>query len=243
MNITTASERGGRPHQEDRYAVSTGGKGTLLAVMDGHSGAGTAEFVAKNFGRVFASAREKSRPRKALLATFSELHLLTRRRKSGTTLSVVWIPERGWCAYVAVLGDSPVIIKNPGERPWLSPEHNVRSNLRERQAALRRGGEYSSGYLFVGDGEDGLQLSRSLGDVAHGKVLDRNPEVFSVSLKRKGVVLIASDGLLDPGHRRSSVQVKRLVQLIANGSDAKGLVRDALQRQTHDNVTAVLCMI
>jgi len=242
MKITTATDMGGRSHQEDGFVIFRGRKGVLLAVMDGHTGDGTAVFVAENLKRIFAPAIKRFGARRALSVIFNKLNLLTREMESGSTLSVVWITKKGARAHIAILGDSPIIVKTPGHDTWLAPEHNVRTNLKDRGAAVRRGGTYGNGYLF-GSGDKGLQLSRALGDSELDDVLDRTPEIFSVPIKKGTAIILASDGVLDPSHEESTAHVERLVKMVMSGSGAKDLVEDALRRRTGDNVTAVVCVI
>jgi serine/threonine protein phosphatase PrpC len=246
MKITTGSTIGKRPYQEDRSVViaAPDDAGTLLAVMDGHGGSGVAEFISQSLGDVFEKARKLYGDGNAILAsTFGTLNSLTREHPAGTTLSLVWIPRGEVCAHVGILGDSPVIIKNPGEASWLSPEHNVRTNEREREMAISRGGICEGGYLYGKNREEGIQLSRALGDAVFDAVLDRRPEIFWRPIGTGSIILVATDGVLDPRHKATVAQIDRLLKIIEHGGDADAVVRDAVLRETGDNATAIVCEI
>ena len=146
-------------------------------------------------------------------------------------------------AYVGILGDSPVIIKNPGEASWLSPEHNVRTNVKEREMAIPPWRFYEDGYLYGKTGKWGIQISRALGDAVLDEVLDRRPEIFSRPIEPGSIILVATDGAVDPAHKKAASRIKQLLDLVSGGGDADAVVKDALAHGTDDNVTAIVCRI
>jgi serine/threonine protein phosphatase PrpC len=104
-----------------------------------------------------------------------------------------------------------------------------------------RGGVYIGGYL--GDAQlpgIGLQMARSLGDADLSRVLERTPEIETVPLGEKGIVLVGSDGLLSPDGSAHSDQLRKLLSLVQKGAEAEGIVADALARGTGDNATAIV---
>lgn len=260
-SITIATEQGLRAHQEDRAIfchVDSGGEreGVLLALMDGHNGKGVAEYCKQNIPKLF-SLGEKECVKIALKRLVAKLDEETREMKSGSTLSLVYIPKDAKRAYVAVLGDSPVIIfgdwheDEHGERTNLnvSPEHNVRTNKEERVAAEARGGIYERGYVWVPtsgprDYPTGIQLSRALGDCWMYDILNRKPEIYSVPLCPGSVVLLASDGLL--GHTDSDAYKEALISISLGmilEKNTTGLLRRAKKikaRGFDDNATAIM---
>ena len=83
-------------------------------------------------------------------------------------------------------------------------------------------------------------MARALGDADLDRVLSREPEIETVSLGGKGIVLAGSDGLFLPGAGPNQDQLARLLNMIHEGADADALVKDALARDTGDNVTAIV---
>lgn len=241
FDVTQATEKGRRDYQEDRKVVywSPGGNGYLLAVFDGHGGSECANYCAE---RLIALSHEVKSSSNCLEASFRSLfHYLsdeTEYMGSGCAASLAFIPADGRYVIIGVLGDAPVLVKKADGEVWLAPEHNVRSNRAEADAAIARGGFVQSGYLFTRLSGSGLQMSRALGDRYLGPVLNREPEVFTLPTGPGSFVLVASDGLFDPSHETNpSVGI---AQAIEAGVDASKLVEAALAIPTYDNVTAIL---
>src|SRR5205085_1169323 len=86
-------------------------------------------------------------PSRALRDTVQRMAQRLSIEPSGSTLSAVYISPDKKVAHVAILGDSPVIIRDSRGEWNLSPLHNARTNLEERTAALAQGARYSEGYL------------------------------------------------------------------------------------------------
>lgn len=247
-SVSIASSIGLREYQEDFCSFGEldlknlpNGKGNFISVFDGHDGPDTAkkasESVLNIFGKSMISA--KGDVSEALKETVKALVLLTSMDKSGSTLSLAYVPSSKNAAHVAVLGDSPVIVLDKHNEIILSPEHNARSNLEERNHAIMKGAAFRMGYLFSSEG-NGLQLSRALGNKHLSDFLGKNPEIYSVPLGEKSFVVVGSDGLFDPHHVNTLHQCKRIVELVQGGAAAKDLVLDALLRCTKDNATALV---
>ena len=240
--VNSATEKGSRPYQEDRFVVirheTHEEKGWLIAVMDGHGGSEVAEFCEKNLESKFKDLMSKSKNIVSIAAELvKRLTKETRHMTAGSTISLVYISETKSWAYVAVLGDSPVVIKSTAGL-WISPEHNIRTNEKDKELVLKKGAIYCNGYMCGLNGNSALQLTRALGDFGLDRYLIRDPEIFSVELNKNSFVLVASDGLIDPGHNNKDIS--NLVRIIENDETAYDLVNDALRRRTGDNVTAVL---
>lgn len=136
-DISVATVKGSRLYQEDRWVNACiklrtipHGLGRLLGVMDGHGGISAAEKVANNLEASFVEAlrRNHGAVDKALTETVKRLNEITYNDETGTTLSITYIPDDENRAYVAILGDSPVIIQGHDCRIYLGPIHNVRCN-------------------------------------------------------------------------------------------------------------------
>jgi serine/threonine protein phosphatase PrpC len=244
MNITAHSEQKSRPYQEDRFFVKEISSGeTVLGVFDGHGGDWVSEYCAKHTPYIFRALlknKQNSYP-EILGKVINRLHEKTKDFYSGSTASLVLIAPDQKFACVAILGDSPVIIKDANENVWVAPEHNVRSNQKEAELATKDGNAFiSNGYLFdrsKGMNSDGLQMSRALGDRSLNNVLNRIPEIFGIELNENSWILCGSDGLSDPGH--TSFDVNDLVKKIPTAS-AETLTKEA---GIYDNATAILVKI
>ena len=231
MKISQATAKGSRPYQEDRSFVLPTAKGLYMGVFDGHGGDACAEYCVKKFPAIL----------QCTFYLYDAMGILadeTRMMHTGSTASVVFIPKGEASVEVAVIGDSPVVVKGADQSIWIAPEHNVRTNMAEADAARQRGGYINGGYLFAGFNGDGLQMSRALGDVSLDSVLLREPEASIHALGANSFVLVASDGAFDPAHKTSPLGA--IAAAIERGAIAQDIVDNALGVPTRDNVTALL---
>lgn len=240
--VTTIEKKGPRPYQEDRHlrmalASDSRSCGELLAVMDGHGGSSVAELCKQQIDSIFQfSGPDQSE--ESLRNLIAELASRTNYYEMGSTISMALITETPLMASVAILGDSPVVIYDKQGRLHISPEHNVRSNLEERKAAERRGGIYREGYICPRGGFSGLQMSRALGDSFLRGVLSREPDVYTIA--EPVWVLVASDGLFDPGHSDTHRLLEEIKQYAKRNATAEELMRWAEKRGLQDNATALV---
>lgn len=248
LTHSVATEKGLRPYQEDRFFIQKFPTGTLAAIMDGHGGASCADKVRillPLYWQALDTEELKNDPELRLLRLFDSLAVNTDDIPSGTTLSVVFIPNDEKKVHVAILGDSSVYI-NSGGNLHKSPEHNVRVNKTEREAAIAKGGYYDMGYIFAPTGQDGLQMSRTLGDKWLKKILNRVPEIYTVNLVPECYIILATDGLVDPSHlsvTSAHDDLASMINLVDTGHGAQELVDLAIERETGDNVTAIVIRV
>lgn len=245
--LTVYSERGLRSYQEDRYvadplSIDLDRQLQVLAVMDGHGGSEVAELVAKEMIPTLRENFQESNSSilETLQKTVSALNALARNMRAGSTLSLVVIPDNEQKAYVAVLGDSLIVISDQNGDINVSPEHNARTNVAEREAAVKRGAIYDGAYLVDDESGYGLQMSRALGDRDLDGFLNRDAEVYTVNLGEKSFIIVATDGVFDPEHKDTEQETRRLAEMVAKGAGAEELVQDAIGRQTEDNATAIV---
>lgn len=245
--LTAATHRGQRKYQEDRYFQTSLDQGLVFGVFDGHGGAQCSDFCVNKFPELLIMELESGvfahDAAAALDVAFQRLNDVTRQMSTGTTASVVFIPKDAAVAHVSVIGDSPVIIRSTGGPIWVAPEHNVRTNQVEAQAAIARGGYVYNGYLSASYSGSGLQMARALGDYELDRVLSRMPDSASIPLDAESWVLVATDGALDPSHVNEAEGIVALTELINGGADAQAIVDRALAIPTHDNVTALLVRV
>jgi len=247
-SVTLAVRQGPRSDQEDRNFFmrieNSGCEGWLMAVMDGHSGSYVAELCRQEAKDLFRlSSVEQSE--QALRNLVEQLNIKSEHFKEGSTLSAALGFDDPRKAPVAILGDSPVVVYDVRGETWVSPEHNVRSSLKEKKAAEQRGGYVRDGYLYARGGDEGLQLSRALGDAYLAGVISREPEIFTIADPRW--ILVASDGLLDPSHglfdpsHGNTHNLLEEIRFFAQRSaTAEDLMKWAEKRGLRDNATALV---
>lgn len=216
-----------------------------MAVFDGHGGENCSTYLSEHFEGSFASAyKEGSRisiddvriGKHALRKSFREMAKETKDMHSGCTASVAWIPRGGYLVICAVLGDSPIIVGLGKGKHHLSPDHNARSNQKERKAAQKRGAIWDGHYLWDGFRDSGLQMARAFGD-CRLRFISHVPQVYHRSIH--DFVLVGTDGLFDPSHKNHHA-VDDAVTAVRDGFTAKQLVDAAVALPTEDNVTGIL---
>jgi serine/threonine protein phosphatase PrpC len=217
-------------------------EGILLAVFDGHGGHETAHWASEEFPGLFVDAigEPNATPRKAFEESIHKLAIMTQAEGPGSTLSAVFIPAKGNTVTCAVLGDSPIIIKDNKGKINIGPEHNVRTNEAEAQRVRDLGGFVVDGYAYDNRFAMGLQMARALGDSSLARILSRKPDVYSVKVNKDSFVIVASDGAFDPGHYGFAESVKNVVTLLEEGAEAQAIVDHALKIKTGDNVSALV---
>ncbi len=243
--LTYATKKGPRPWQEDHFFFAPfpthNPRGLLLAVMDGHNGGGAAERCTQEFPLLLAKESLHEDDVENYLKTLvSKLNKITCDMESGTTLSTACVLEDSDEVIVAILGDSPVIVIDEYGHTHVSPEHNVRTNQRELEAAEARGAIYDGGYIFPEISDHvlyGLQMSRALGNKSLNRILSREPEIYTIRKPRW--VLVCSDGVMDHKHENTESLVKELAEMRGH-MVAEDIVNWAEQRDLKDNATAVL---
>lgn len=243
--VSTATAQGRRPYQEDRFFTFSSAEGLCFGVFDGHGGDTVADIAQEEFPGMLVDelGEPGATPQDVLLKAFARLNEATKSHYQGSSASVVFLPWSGDLVHVAVLGDSPVVIKRADGSIWHGPDHNVRSNKDEAAAAQARGGFIINGYLTAHFSGPGLQMARALGDVELAKVLSRTPEISTQVLGVGSFVLVATDGAFDPGHENTNEAADEIVALIQSGGDAQAIVNRAVAIPTGDNVTALLVRV
>jgi serine/threonine protein phosphatase PrpC len=240
--VSSASAKGQRSYQEDRIFTLTGEQGTLLAVFDGHGGAQVSHLASEELPGIFADliTAPKAKPRQVLKAAIHKLNIMTQHFNPGSTISLAFIPFNKRIVYCAVMGDSPILVKDNKGNINISPDHNVRTNEPERIAAMDRGGFTEGGYLYAHFNGPGLQMARALGDAQLNSVLSRQPDIYSVRVNKDSFVIVASDGAFDPGHYDFKKSAEAVVKLVEAGADAQAIVDRAVKLPTGDNVSAIV---
>ena len=214
----------------------------MIGVFDGHGGSEVSQLACDEIPGFFADeiGEPNATPRKALKKVIKKFVKFSNDMLPGSTLSLAWVPFKGRFAYCAVIGDSPIIIKDAKGNINISPDHNVRTNEAEAEAARKRGGTVHDGYLYDNRFAMGLQMARALGDAELHRVLSRKPDIYSVRINKDSFIIVASDGAFDPGHYDFKVAAEAVVKLVEGGGEARAIVDRAIQIKTGDNVSALV---
>lgn len=242
-SVTKATGKGSRRGQEDRsvnVVVAAGnfphGKGRLLAVMDGHCGDQVSQMAAKNLRGIFRGALidHKGNVELALKDAVANLHKESLNHDGGSTISIVYLPNDENRAYTAILGDSPVIIVDKNGQINRSPIHSFSSNPSEVKRAV------DNRFSYDGTHVDGIMPSRAIGDESYDNILSRDPDIYSVEIGPKSLILLMTDGVYDPTYDTNADLARMIV--MAREKGAKALVKDALAGglKGGDNATAIV---
>lgn len=253
--IQKATAKGMRPYQEDTSFICTHPHGDLFGVFDGHGGLNCSTYLSEHFPEAFITHYEevygdayedsvdekevsfyKFLSKAAMRKAFYQMADETKQMRNGSTASVIWVFRKLNFAVCAVIGDSPIIV-GTGKRSYhLGPDHNARSNTKEREAAEKRGAFWDGYYLCHSWHGGGLQMSRALGDCSL-PFLSRVPQIYTQ--KVHDFVLVGTDGILDPGHK-SHDMVPGMVKAVREGATANQIVATALAVPTGDNATCLI---
>jgi serine/threonine protein phosphatase PrpC len=250
--FTTATAKGHRSYQEDRFFTFVSEAGTLLGVFDGHGGDECSEYlsskgylhIVEEVNAVHNEFGKAGGTEDAFRRAFRRIASETDHMRAGSSATVAFIDAQNSEAVCAVVGDSPVLARWPDGSLFIGPDHNVRTNQAEGKAAEERGGILYNGYVWngspYGDYARGLQMARAFGDSELGKIISREPEIFKIEI---GLwLLLGTDGIASPGHTEVELKVgyENIAKLLDDGGDAQKIVDRALRAQTGDNVTAIV---
>lgn len=244
--ISYAQMQGPRSSQEDflvhiPFYSQVNRCGHLIGVMDGHGGKEVAKYCEEAIPQIFDS--DALNIRQELRRVAEKLDDHTAFSKAGSTLSIAVINESNGIVITAVIGDSPIIVVNDSGNIWLSDEHNVRTNIPEREAAIRRGAKYDGGYIYDSYNPlgDQIQMSRALGDCNLRKILDRTPTVNRQYINSRSLIIVGSDGLFDPNHKQSrESSAQSVVTLVQSGGNAAQILQFRESQGLEDNTSIIM---
>lgn len=221
--------------------------GAFYGVFDGHGGLDAASFIRKNILKFiledshFPSCVENAVKSAFVKAdhAFADAHNLD--RSSGTTALIALVFER--TMLIANAGDCRAVLGKRGRAIELSKDHKPNCSS-ERLRIEKLGGIIYDGYL---NGQ--LSVARALGDW-HMKgpkgsacPLSAEPELQETTLSEEDEFLIMGcDGLWDVMSSQCAVTIVRRELMLHNDPErcSRELVREALKRNTCDNLTVVV---
>ncbi|KAJ6800317.1 putative protein phosphatase 2C 47 [Iris pallida] len=221
--------------------------GAFYGVFDGHGGTDAASFVRKNILKLilddshFPSSVEKAIKSAFVKADHALADSSSLDRSSGTTALTALIFGR--TLLIANAGDCRAVLGKRGRAIELSRDHKPNCKT-ERVRIEKLGGIIYDGYL---NGQ--LSVARALGDW-HMKgtkgsacPLSSEPELKETTLTDEDEFLIMGcDGLWDVMSSQCAVTIVRRELMLHNDPErcSRELVREALQRNTCDNLTVVV---
>jgi serine/threonine protein phosphatase PrpC len=227
LDISTATDEGPKP-QDDRFIVRDidfeyigYGKGTLLAVTDGYSaeeqpGFEVSDAIMRRLVDVFriGMVQEYGDIKRALLKSVAIIQKTIEESYAGSTLSIIFLNDGYTEGHICTIGDSPVIIS-------------------KKNGSL---------YIFPDDPNIGDTVKEALGDKRNPE-LKRDATYNFVELEAGDTIMVATDGIYNKGQDTILPQSKVLIQKVREGADAEHIVKDALIRETGDNVTVIVASI
>ncbi|KAL2241120.1 probable protein phosphatase 2C 47 [Sesamum indicum] len=255
----SCSEMGPKPYMEDEYICVDNlsdhlgtlnafpSAGAFYGVFDGHGGRDAASFTRKNIlNFITEDFHFPGGVKRALKNAFVKAdHALADAKNldhsSGTTALTALILGR--TMIIANAGDSRAVLGKRGRAIELSKDHKPNCTS-ERLRIEKLGGVIYDGYL---NGQ--LSVARALGDW-HMKgpkgstcPLSSEPELEEMVLTEEDeFLIIGCDGLWDVMSSQYAVTIVRKELMMHNDPDkcSRVLVREALKRNTCDNLTVLV---
>ncbi|CAA7025177.1 unnamed protein product [Microthlaspi erraticum] len=255
----SCAERGPKQFMEDEHiciddlvehlgaALEFSSPGAFYGVFDGHGGTDAAVFVRKNILRFivedsyFPLCVKKAIKNAFLKADYEFADDSSLDISSGTTALTAFIFGRR--LIIANAGDCRAVLGRRGRAIELSRDHKPNCTT-ERVRIEKLGGVVYDGYL---NGQ--LSVARAIGDW-HMKgpkgsacPLSPEPELQETDLSEDDEFLIMGcDGLWDVMSSQCAVTIARKELMIHNDPErcSRELVREALKRNTCDNLTVIV---
>ncbi|CAN6688305.1 unnamed protein product [Malus baccata var. baccata] len=255
----SCSEIGSKPFMEDEHICIDNildhlgatenftSPGAFYGVFDGHGGTDAASFIRENILRFIVEDPDfPFCTKKAIKSAFLNADLAfadtgSLDSSSGTTVLTALISGR--TMLIANAGDCRAVLGRRGRAVELSKDHKPNC-ASERIRIEKLGGVVYDGYL---NGQ--LSVARALGDWhmkgSKGSLcpLSAEPELEETILSEEDEFLILGcDGLWDVMSSQCAVTIARKELMIHNDPErcSRELVREALKRNTCDNLTVVV---
>ncbi|GMY05269.1 probable protein phosphatase 2C 27 isoform X1 [Fagus crenata] len=254
----SCSEIGPKPYMEDEHicidnlfehlgeTAQFPSPGAFFGVFDGHGGIDAALFVRENILRYivedphFPVCVNKAIKSAFLRADHAFADAASLDSSSGTTALTALIFGR--MMLIANAGDCRAVLGKRGKAVELSKDHKP-DCLSERLRIEKLGGVVYDGYL---NGQ--LSVARAIGDwhmkgpKGSSSPLSAEPELQEIVLNEEDEFLILGcDGLWDVMSSQCAVTIARKELMLHNDPErcSRELVREALMRNTCDNLTVV----
>lgn len=263
-SVTSDTQQGRRPGQEDAYFHRDLGDGYLAGVLDGHGNHAVADYVAKQFPDRFSIYLKDSNNIFAIFERIvSELNrnilAIDDWTTFGATAVVVYVDVKSGIAYTMTIGDSEARVYRGGTeiplscvRNWISPKDRARAEGIYGAEKLRDVFKADPKMIRFPIKGLGMNVGRAFGDafavsVAGKPLIIAKPKITAHPIQRGDTIVLASDGLWDVARKADLVcSEKKQGEGPTPGKrikiDAAALTQYALaQPRASDNVTAI-CM-
>lgn len=241
MNIDYAvvSEQGLREDMEDTYCVAqpfAGHAQCLFAgVFDGHNGSCAAQYAARELPILFAQKLIATRSvHGAFVRTYEEISDTLKYQRGGACAATLFL--RPPTLFFANVGDCEILLFKNDALRTLSVNHRV-GNRAEGARVRAQGGVIESGYVW--NGNDGLQMCRTLGDSKFRSVgVVPTPDCGHIPVAAPATTLLGTDGLFDRVSHATIEHILREVSGVeAKAARLKGLVESVTP---YDNYTFIV---
>ncbi|KAI4331352.1 hypothetical protein MLD38_029545 [Melastoma candidum] len=255
----SCSEKGPKQYMEDEHicvdnlnehmgwSMDVPSPSAFYGVFDGHNGIDAAAFIKTNLLKFIVD--DSNFPlgiKKAVKSAFAKADLAFANAKcldssSGTTALTALILGR--TLVIANAGDSRAVLGKRGRAVELSKDHKPNCSS-ERMRIEKMGGVIYDGYL---NGQ--LSVARAIGDwhIKGSKgskgPLSSEPELEELVLTEEDeFLIIGCDGLWDVMSSQCAVTMVRGELMKHNNPErcSRALVKEALQRNTCDNLTVLI---
>ena len=247
IEFQVVSEIGPREEMEDCCSVVTCPEGMgieyFFVVCDGHGGSHVANVVANQLSSLFRAILGESRGNRSVGSAFRKaFEIINERvslREDGTCVVSAFIS--GDRLHFANVGDCELVIFRKRRFFTHSCIHRL-ENPREKRRVKKLGGKIDSRYLWLPEGDFGLEPLRTIGDrrfKPYGVIA--RPKCGSVLLKPGTVVILGTDGLFDCVTKKHINHFVNSVSSLGNLSESlRSLV---LASHPKDNFTFVVCEV
>lgn len=228
---------------------------SIAGVFDGHSGSKCSQYLLEKFANMLVSKKElyiKGKQQQAFTQTCLEIddkvcaHLAKTNNSSGSTGVVLLYDGRSRVLTVANVGDSMCVISRGGKAVRFHRTHRIGDEEDEVSRVKKAGGSVLNkrvnGLLAISRAYGDTQFKSA--DKASSPVIATPDVVSEVITPMTEFAIAATDGLWDVIEPQAAVNfVKRkLLKKQDSTSIVQDLVKDALDRGSVDNVTAVIVM-
>jgi len=263
------SEIGKRGNMEDDGVMldcfANDNKQAYFGLYDGHGGRATVDFVVKAL-HMNLEQQMKQHPQKPFAEMYRDSYTATdgqlRRQnilRSGTTsvTCVVRRTERGIVLFTANVGDSRAVLSRAGTALRLTLDH--KTTLPDEAKRITDAG----GFIGKNNRVNGvLAITRALGDhmLKENDIVSAVPHTTEILLEQNdNLLILACDGVWDVISDQEAVDLVRnriKAEVAAHGEPqgggpcnamlsiaAKALVKEALDRNSLDNVTVIIISI